>query len=50
MSSTPSKVRLLYFGGRARAELARIMLAAADIKYENVRMESEDFKKIKECK
>ena len=46
----PQKVKLVYFNGRGRAELARMIAAAGDIKYENVRMSREEFAKIKSCK
>ncbi|EDV25616.1 expressed hypothetical protein [Trichoplax adhaerens] len=39
--------RLTYFEARGRAELARYLFALADVSYEDVRVTSEEWKKIK---
>ncbi|KAK0060359.1 glutathione S-transferase 4 [Biomphalaria pfeifferi] len=42
-----AKLRLLYFDGRGRAEVARIILAAAGKEYEDVRFSFEEWPKYK---
>ncbi|XP_059155473.1 S-crystallin SL11-like [Physella acuta] len=42
-----AKIRLLYFDGKGRAELARLLLAAGGKKYEDVRFSMEDWPKFK---
>ncbi|XP_059179300.1 S-crystallin SL11-like [Physella acuta] len=42
-----AKIRLLYFDGKARAEVARLLLAAAGKEYEDVRFSMEDWPKFK---
>ncbi|KAI8781110.1 glutathione S-transferase 4 isoform X1 [Biomphalaria glabrata] len=42
-----AKLRLLYFDGRGRAEVARIILAAAGKEYEDVRFSFEEWPKFK---
>ena len=44
MSTTP-KYKLTYFNVRARAEPIRLMLAAACVKYEDVRINGDDWQK-----
>lgn len=39
--------KLTYFNGKGRAEAARLMFAAAGQKYEDVRIKSEDWPKVK---
>ncbi|XP_074649216.1 hematopoietic prostaglandin D synthase-like [Tubulanus polymorphus] len=43
----PTKYRLLYFNARGRAELARLIFAAADVDYEDFRFEKEEWPAIK---
>ena len=49
MSNTP-KYKLTYFNSRARAEPIRLVLAAAGINYEDVRIKAEDWPKVKQSK
>ena len=42
------KVKLTYFAGRGRGEIARLLLAAGGVEYENVRIPIEDWAKHKE--
>ncbi|XP_064628534.1 hematopoietic prostaglandin D synthase-like [Lineus longissimus] len=42
------RYRLLYFNARGRAELARLILAATGVDYEDVRFEKEEWPKIKQ--
>ena len=42
--------KLTYFNDRGNAEVARLIFAKAQVKYEDVRMTSEQFKEIKEGK
>ncbi len=41
-------MKLTYFDGRGRAEPIRLMLAAGDIKYEDVRIKLDEWPKIKD--
>ena len=49
MSTTP-KYKLTYFNVTARAEPIRLILAAAGVKYEDVRIKREDWPKMKPSK
>ena len=40
-------VRLTYFDGAGRAELSRLILAAAGIEFEDRRIDSQDWKELK---
>lgn len=40
-------IKLTYFSGRGQAELPRMILAAANMEYDNVRVKREDWKDIK---
>ena len=40
-------VRLTYFDGAGRAELSRLILAAAGIEYEDRRIDSQDWRELK---
>lgn len=42
--------KLTYFNGRARAETARLIFAKAAVKYEDVRINHDDWPKYKEGK
>jgi glutathione S-transferase len=48
--SKNSSYKLTYFNARGRAEVARLCLAAAGIKYENVRVEQADWPTLKPSK
>jgi len=39
--------KLTYFNGRGRAELSRLIFAAAGVQYEDVRIERADWAKMK---
>ena len=41
-------VRLTYFDGAGRAELSRLILAAAGIEFEDRRIDSQDWKELKQ--
>ncbi len=41
-------MKLTYFGGRYKAEVARILLAYGNVDYENVRIKDEDWADLKE--
>jgi glutathione S-transferase len=41
------KVRLTYFDGAGRAELSRLILAAAEIEYEDRRIDRQDWEELK---
>ena len=41
------KYKLIYFDARGRAEVTRMILAAADVKYEDQRIKFEDWPKLK---
>ncbi len=43
-------MKLTYFSGRGRAEPIRLMLAAADIDYEDVRVTFEEWPQLKDSK
>ena len=43
--SSCGKYKLTYFNGRGRAELCRLVFAAAGIQYEEVNVSREDWKK-----
>ena len=45
--STAPKLKLTYFAGRGRAEVARLILAAGSVQYENVRVEEKDWPALK---
>ena len=40
---------MVYFDGRGRAELARMIAAAGGVEFEDVRMSRDEFAKIKSC-
>jgi len=39
--------KLTYFNGRGRGEIIRLVFAAANVPFEDVRLENEEFAKIK---
>jgi glutathione S-transferase len=39
----PAKIKLIYFNGRGRAELSRLILAQAGADYDDVRLEREEW-------
>ena len=43
----PPKYKLIYFPVTARAEMTRLMFAAAGVDYEDYRIKWEDWKKLK---
>ena len=43
----PSKYKLIYFDVTGRAEMTRLMFAAADVKYEDQRVKFADWPKLK---
>ena len=45
-----SVYKLYYFNVRGRGEICRLAFAAANIEYEDIRLDSEDWVKEKECK
>ena len=42
------KYKLTYFNVKGRAEMTRLLFAAADVKYEDDRIKREDWPKLKE--
>ena len=46
----PGKMKLIYFNGRGKAEGVRLLLAAAGMEYENVRIKREEWPPMKEGK
>ena len=44
------KVKLTYFNGRGRAEVARLILSIAGVEFEDVRVEFSDWEAVKPCK
>ena len=42
--------KLYYFNAKGRAEVCRLIFAAADVEYEDVRMEREKFQPLKPSK
>ena len=46
-SNMPSKYKLIYFDVTGRAEMTRLMFAAADVKYEDQRVKFADWPKLK---
>ena len=42
-----AQYKLIYFGFKGRGEPARLMFAAAGVKYEDCRVTMEEFKKLK---
>ena len=47
-ATMPDSVKLTYFNIRGRAEFARLVLAQAAVEYEDVRVEGEKWKAMKE--
>jgi glutathione S-transferase len=45
---TESKIKLSYFAGRGLAEISRILLAQAGVKYEDIRLSQDEWKAKKE--
>jgi len=45
-----SGYKLYYFPGRGKGEMIRLAFAAANMEFEDVRLESEAWAKEKECK
>ena len=45
-----SAYKLYYFNVRGRGEICRLAFAAANIEYEDIRLDGEDWVKEKECK
>ena len=45
-----SVYKLYYFNVRGRGEICRLAFAAANIEYEDIRLDGEDWVKEKECK
>ena len=45
-----SVYKLYYFNVRGRGEICRLAFTAANIEYEDIRLDSEDWVKEKECK
>lgn len=43
------KIRLTYFDGAGRAELSRLVMAAAGVQFEDRRVDSNQWMEIKEC-
>jgi len=46
-AKTQPRLKLVYFNGRGRGEISRIMLAEADLKYEDSRVEHKDWEALK---
>ena len=47
---TTTKIKLTYFNVRGRAEPARLILAQAGVDYQDIRIEREDWPKVKPSK
>ena len=45
---TSPTYKLTYFNGRGRAEIIRLVLTAADVPFEDYRIDHADFAKVKE--
>jgi len=43
-------MKLIYFNGRGRAEVSRLVLAQAGVKYEDKRIEFSEWGEVKLCK
>jgi hypothetical protein len=44
------KVKLIYFNARGRAEIVRLILAQAEVEYEDKRVTGDEWKELKPCK
>ena len=50
-ANQPAKIKLTYFNGRGRGEIARLILAQAGVEYEDCRITFDDWKNgLKESK
>ncbi len=46
----PAKVKLTYFGCKGRGEVIRLILAAAGVEYEDIRLQKSDWPSVRKSK